>query len=1092
MSWSTGHARGSRIRTILLAITALALLAAWGPTAAHAAGCTDTFTNTKGGSWFTASNWSTKAVPGASDEACITENGTYTVEMTGTSTVTLKALTIGGSSGSQTLIVASTCSLNAVLSTTSGLSNGAQGAVTMTNGDACANNVTLSGPITNAGTITTEAAHGGARTLAGALTNTGKLVINANTAYNSSGALLSNQGAINVAEAVQLSATGSASVTNGAGGKIVASGSGDVLQKEGTFTEGAGTISGATAVIVDDAALAYTGSGAGSIAARGTVALSGSTAAGQTLSIESTVSENAQTTAATSFTNAGAIVLTNGDSAGNNATLTISAGTLTNSGSLTTETLHGGTRTIFGNVTNTGTLAINANTTFSQSSSLLKNEGALNLAEGKQLTVISTASATNGTGGKIVGTGSGVLFEQGGTFSEGAGTITGTKAVIVDDAALAYTGAGAGLIALRGNSTLSGATAAGQTLSIESTSGENATTTAAAGFSNAGTILLTNGDASGNTATLTVTGGALANSGTLSSEAAIGGARTLQASVNNTGTININANTAYSQGSSVLKNEGALNLAEGRQLTVNSTASVTNGTGGKIVATGSGVLFEQGGTFTEGAGTITGTKPVIVDDAALLYTGSGAGLIALRGNSTLSGNLAAGQTLSIESTTGEHATVTAAIGFTNAGSILLTNGDTAGNNATLAVSSGTLLNSGTLSAELIHGGARTLQGNLTNTGTININTNTSDSITGATVSNSGTINIATGAGLSFTSKPAISNEAGAIVATGTGVLSQAGGTFNEGLGKATGAPAVIIDDGALQYSNKGASTIALRGNSTLSGAINAGQVLEIQSTCAQHAVTASAAFVNSGTLDLTNGDGCGNNATLSLGGGTLENKGTINAEEPHGGTRTIEGSVKNEKTVSLSAGATLKLTAGFTQGKKGTLKTAVASGSSYGILAASGAASIDGSLQLVQSKTFLGKAGESFAILTSSARTGTFAKVKSVTIKKTVGLYYKPTYSGTGVTLVVTLASFTLSSASGLPGSPLTLSGAGYVPGDTVKLTFTDHKGAKTVLPTATVNGSGEYSLETIVPAEAVEGAGKVNAKSTLTSVSITKTFTVT
>ena len=146
----------------------------------------------------------------------------------------------------------------------------------------------------------------------------------------------------------------------------------------------------------------------------------------------------------------------------------------------------------------------------------------------------------------------------------------------------------------------------------------------------------------------------------------------------------------------------------------------------------------------------------------------------------------------------------------------------------------------------------------------------------------------------------------------------------------------------------------------------------------------------------------------------------------------------------------------------------------------------------MQSKTFLGKAGESFAILTSSSRTGTFSKVKSATIKKTIGLYYKPTYSATGVTLVVTLATFTLSASSGPAESPLTLSGSGYVPGDTVKLTFTDHKGIKTVLPTATVNGSGEYSLETTVPAGAAEGAGKVNAKSTLTSVSITKTYTVT
>jgi hypothetical protein len=906
---------GRRERMILAAIVAIIGLAVLVPSSAHASGCTDEWKNKeKSGSWFEAANWS-KGVPTSADEVCITEKGTYTVEMTQTSTtVSVKALTVGGTSGTQTLAVGSSVSLNAILTTTAGITNGAHGSITLTNGDSAATSVTLVGPITNSGTITTEPAHGGQRTLEGNLTNTGTLAINVNTSYDGASTVLSNEGAINVAEGKALSVFDKSSITNGTGGKIAATGSGDVVvEGAGTsFTEGAGTTSGSKPVIIDDSKLSYTGSGASTISLRGASSLSGTSSSGQSLSIESTAFENAVVTAATGFINGGSITLTNGDTASTSVTL---VGTLTNSGTITTEPAHGGGRTLEGNLTNTGTIAINANTSYDGASALLSNQGAINIAEGKELNVSNKGSVTNGSGGKIVATGSGVVF------------------------------------------------------------------------------------------------------------------------------------------------------------------------------------METGTSFTEGTGTTSGTKPVIVRDGALSYTGAGSSTIAVHGESgTLSGNLSSGQSLSIESTVGEHARVTVGAGFTNAGSITLTNGDTASNNATLVISSGTLTNSGTITTELAHGGARTIQGNITNTGTIAINANTSYSATEATLLNNGAIDIATGVALSAPSKPTISNETGGtIAAAGTGALVQTSGTFNEGLGKTTGSEPVILDDLALHYTNKGASTIALRGTSTLSGTINAGQVLSLQSSVSEHAVvTAAGSFVNSGTLDLTNGDGAGNNVTLNLAGGTLENKGTLNSQSPHGGARTIEGSLKNEKTVSLSAGETLKVTGTFTQGKKGTLKATIASATSFGVLSATGAATIAGNLGLTQTKPFLGKAGQTFAILTSSARTGTFAKETGASIAKTAGLYYKPTYPATGVTLVVTQASLVPSPTEGLPSSSVTLKGSSYPPEDTIKLSFTDHGKVKTVFPSVKTNASGEFSAEITIPAGAATGAGKVTATSTLVGVADSATFTVT
>ena len=1087
------------MRAIGLAAAAIIMLAIWAPSAARASGCENSWTNTKGGSWFEKENWSKKAVPTSGEEVCITESGTYTVTMTQeTGTVTVKALSIGGASGVQTLAVGSSCSLNAVFTTTAGLSLTAQGALTLTNGDGCANNAALVGPVTNAGTITAVPAIGGGRTIEGSLSNTGTIAIDTNTAYPGSKAALSNDGAIDVAEGKTLTVLDQGAVTNSTGGSIVATGSGDVLMASGTaFNEGAGSTSGTKPVIVDDGTLNYTGAGKGPIAARGTTTLTGTSSAGQSLSVESTSGENALTTAPSGFTNGGSITLTNGDGAGNNATLEASPGqTLSNSGTITTEVANGGARTLLGNITNTGTLAINANTAYKAEESLLKNEGAINVATGVQLTLSNDVSLTNGAGGKIVASGNGdVLLQSGGTFTEGAGTTSGSKPVIVDDATLAYTGAGAGPISLRGTSTLTGTSSPGQALSIESTSGENAVTTAPGGFTNGGSITLTNGDGAGNSATLIISSGTLANSGTITTAVAIGGARTIEGNLTNTGTLAINQNTAYSGVKGALSNEGAIDVATGKALTVSNAGSVTNGAGGSIVGTGTGNIFMGSGTaFFQGIGTITGTKAVIVDDGLVEYPGTGAGLIALRGTSQISGSLAAGQLLSIESTCGEHAVATNEASFTNAGSITLTNADGCANNATLIVAAGTLTNSGTITSEPGVGGARTIQGNLKNTGTLAINTNTSYNAPGTLLTNEGQIDLATGVTLSAPNTQTVDNEtSGTIAGAGTGALAVTNGAFNEGAGVTSGSQPVILDDTALKYTGSGASTLALRGKSTLSGTmISVGQTLSIQSTCSEHAAVTSTTVTSNGTIVLGNGDGCGNNAILELGTKTLTSTGAFDVEDQVGGVRELEGSLKQEGLLTLAAGETLKVTGEYTQNGKGTLDTDIASASKFGALSVTGKAKLAGAVEVDEIESFVGKAGETFAILSSEARTGTFTDLDGVTTA-TPGRYYLPTYSATGVTLVDTQATLTPSPGEGAPGSMVTLKGTGYVPGDKVKLTFLDAKGKKSSLPTVTASPAGEFSIEVTLSSKAAAGIGTFSATSTaVTGLVVTAPFTVT
>jgi hypothetical protein len=68
---------------------------------AHAA--TIAWTNLSGGEWNLAANWEPNQVPATGDTAIITNNGTYTVTLN--ASPTLASLTLGGASGTQTLLI---------------------------------------------------------------------------------------------------------------------------------------------------------------------------------------------------------------------------------------------------------------------------------------------------------------------------------------------------------------------------------------------------------------------------------------------------------------------------------------------------------------------------------------------------------------------------------------------------------------------------------------------------------------------------------------------------------------------------------------------------------------------------------------------------------------------------------------------------------------------------------------------------------------------------------------------------------------------------------------------------------------------------
>ncbi len=227
---------------------------------------------------------------------------------------------------------------------------------------------------------------------------------------------------------------------------------------------------------------------------------------------------------------------------------------------------------------------------------------------------------------------------------------------------------------------------------------------------------------SGSSTQLSAAGGVLTVAGSISLDAPGQGDVNihdyLEGDITNAGGI-INAVNPLEYDGGTLDNAGTLT---GRAVYVNS-GQLTDDAGGTISS--SGVYVQNGSTFDQGQGS-SGSTPIQVGNGTLVYTGSGASTIHAFGSVAMTGDVSAGQTLDIESSSdcqgAQDAVVTAPSTFSNAGTIRLTNVSTSCNpgSSTMALTSGTLLNTGLITAELGGGGGRALSATLNDTGTLNV------------------------------------------------------------------------------------------------------------------------------------------------------------------------------------------------------------------------------------------------------------------------------------------------------------------------------------------------------------------------------------
>ena len=479
---------------------------------------------------------------------------------------------------------------------------------------------------TNTGTFTFAADGGTGSGIGG---GTGSNTVNTGTIqFNQSayaGAIL-NKGAINVADGKSGSTGGNCNeagslVKNDTGGSINGTGTGSYYARN--YEQGNGTTTGTTPVIVPGGCVHYSGNGTSAVRATGGINLTGSSQAGQALTV-SAESNNTNVFLQSDFTNGGSITLTckPGDCIGSGGVgFNTNGKAFTNAGTFTIAFDSGPNGSgIVGATTNTGTIQ------FDQTGYLgtVLNRGAINVADGRTASTGGFCNdpgslVKNDTGGSINATGTGKYNVA--YFEQGNGTTTGTTPVTVYGC-LNYTGGGAStVLATGGGVPMTGNIAAGQILRI--VGGINS-----APFTNAGTILLDQATSD----PFINTSGTLTNTGTIATV----GASAKTSNINGNPTIEqtgANAVIFIATGTTLSTGSNAVALKAGRLAGTGVLNGSVDNTGGTVAPGASPGTLMLSGNYTQGSG----------GSLAIEVEGTGGGQfdrLAIGGNATLGGTLA--------------------------------------------------------------------------------------------------------------------------------------------------------------------------------------------------------------------------------------------------------------------------------------------------------------------------------------------------------------------------------------------------------------------------------------------------------------------
>ncbi|MDQ1445069.1 MAG: hypothetical protein QOI20_1533, partial [Acidimicrobiaceae bacterium] len=226
----------------------------------------------------------------------------------------------------------------------------------------------------------------------------------------------------------------------------------------------------------------------------------------------------------------------------------------------------------------------------------------------------------------------------------------------------------------------------------------------------------------------------------------------ISGSITNLGLFDLKSGQTHFNGPGSLVNGGSVVVEPNARLFVHNGVSIANVHGNMAV---DGTLQSES-SFTEGAGSTSGLHPVTVSSGSLNYTGAGPSEFFVPANTsiTLTGDLSPGQHLEINGLDscggGFPATATGASSFTNGGTITIHHESScAGGVATLAVApGGVITNTGTIEADT-EGGPTALTGDVDNQGALNVLSGVFTM--NGVITNAGTVNVAAAATLNATS-----------------------------------------------------------------------------------------------------------------------------------------------------------------------------------------------------------------------------------------------------------------------------------------------------------------------------------------------------
>lgn len=891
----TPTSRSTRCQTLRhsVAVLAACLTLLWGA-GAEAQTCTISWNNPAGGSWSTASNWSTNVLPAPGDDVCITLDGTYTVTATGT--ISINTLQVGdaANTGVQTLNVRPVQSSDGVFIAASGITNAGRIVVE------AAANAYIGRLSVGTGTLTNEATgvlqmnagdSSGPRYLDANVVNHGTVEINATT-YPFAAHSFINHATFTVAanQSFDLSTAGCAfqqiDGTLNIGGSF--------YMADGTFTLDGGSI--VSIPYLFRSTLHLNSANPASFVLRGSSTLHGNVAAGQSLKIEPIQSYDAILTWASGFENSGTLTI--------EALANAYIGRLTAAADITNQATgiinvnagaSAGPRYLDVDVVNYGSVNLNL-TTYPFVAHSYVNHGSFTVAANQAFDLSTAGCSFQQINGTLNIAGSFYLAD--GTFSLDGGSIVSIPYLF--RSALYLNSGNPASFVLRGSSTLYGNVAAGQSLKVEPIQSYDGILTWASGFENSGTLTieaLANAYIGRLTAAADITNQATGVINLNAGDSA--GPRYLDVDLVNYGVVNINQTTTPFV-AHTFTNHGSFAIAANQTFDLSTAGCTFEQLAGSLGNVGS--FYQQDGVFTFSGGSITDVVPLF-RSTLNLNTGNPASFI-LRASSSLYGNVAAGQSLKIEPIQSWDAVLTWSSGFENSGTITmeaLANAHIGRLSATAPIinhASGNLYVNAGGSA-----GPRYLDVDLTNHGTVRINLTTYPFAV-HTYTNHGTFEIASQqyfhlntAGCSFV-------QTGGVLRT-VGYYYQQDGTFTLNGGFVDGT--AILFRSTLNLVGSGAADFLLNAGSTLNGNIAAGQYVTLQSLQGWDAtLTWAGGLQNAGSLRV---EGATNSyaARLRAPSGTVTNAAGGNlsiAAGLSGGPRNVELDLINEGNVDIETSVT--------------------------------------------------------------------------------------------------------------------------------------------------------------------------------------------